>query len=150
MSAADFQAKENQAGEAAAMSKGIYVSVRMTNPVDSIERPWHTDGEMYSPDNPGDINSVYCTTLLGNPTKVSKAAPANGDRRYSQFADATTGSMLDMAPLQAVAVGDVIRFSFGQPDSLWHASGKYDRERVFILVVYGSKNELENYGRWRS
>lgn len=32
---------------------------------------WHLEGDIYTPDNPGDVNSVYCTTLIELPHSYS-------------------------------------------------------------------------------
>lgn len=52
--------------------------------------------------------------------------------------------------LEHVNTGNVIRCSWGQPDSVIHASGAVDGEqdRIVVILIFGSKNEIgeSDYG----
>jgi hypothetical protein len=142
ISTADYLVKGNEAGETAAMSKSIYVLLRI-NKLGHLALLWHTDGQLYCPEKSGDVNSFYCTTLLGNPTKVNRV-PANGKGTATYYPDAATRHILDTGPLQTVELGDIIRFTFAQPDSPLHAAGNTDKDRIFLLIAYGSSNEIRS------
>jgi hypothetical protein len=144
-SVADYLTSRGETNENIAISKGAWVNIRMTKAVNPgyFMPAWHTDGN-FLPTK--DANSIYCTTLLGNPTRIlhSNSMVANEIERggNGRNIDPATQAVLDTQPVEFIALGDIIRFSYGQHDSRIHSGGKNDKERVLILAAFGTAEEL--------
>jgi hypothetical protein len=145
ISVADHLSSRGETNASVAISKGSYVKIRITKAVNpgSFMPPWHTDGN-FLPTK--DVNSIYSTTLLGNPTRIlhdgSVVASEIGKGSKARYLDPAKQAILDTHPVEFIALGDVIRFTYGQPDSCLHSGGKNDKERIFILAAFGTAEEI--------
>jgi hypothetical protein len=102
---------------------------------------------MYTSSN-NEINSVYCMTLLGHSTRILPETQLVKDLRIKEKLRSgnSVGSedceVLDEQALFPAKCGDILRFTWGQPDSPLHAGGGNDRDRIIVLAVYGSREEI--------
>lgn len=102
---------------------------------------------MFNCDVEGDINSKYAITLLGNPTRVlaesdlvrEVVADKGHDKSREEYA-----KRLALETILDIKKGEVIRFSWGQPDSPGHSEPDINSDRVFMSVLYGSEREIRN------
>ncbi|KUJ11914.1 uncharacterized protein LY89DRAFT_593912, partial [Mollisia scopiformis] len=141
-------------------------TIRMTKPTDEYtETPrWHRDGRMYTTDRPGEVNSKYATTLLGNPTRIMTESPLvkkvldeeESIRMPSYEQDGAAywaaakeqevrvAKRLAGQPLVGLPGGSIIKFSWDQVDSPVHSEPDMSTDRVFVSVLYGSEKEMRN------
>jgi hypothetical protein len=130
------------------MSLGTWFTIRMTTPcLEYGDMPrWHRDALMFHCDVPGDVNSKYAVTLLGNPTKVLAESELVRDvvtgrhsERREEYAE-----RLPLELCHDIERGDIIRFSWGQVDSPVHSEPDMSCDRVFVSILYGSEREIRN------
>ncbi|EGY19951.1 uncharacterized protein VDAG_01967 [Verticillium dahliae VdLs.17] len=147
-----------------------WLCIRMTlpTPVWTIPR-WHMDGRMLdcSCPSPQLPHSKYAFTILGPSTRAMSTNPAV---HATLMTPLSTGQCADpnepnaelaaiLAKHQEVTVepGQIIRFSWGQPDSPVHSEPDSSSSmRVFISILLGREAELrdmcdfrgQEYGVW--
>lgn len=123
---------------------------------------WHLDTNLYPPTDLTDVNSIYAATFVGKPTyfiRSLRTLPPSLQPTVQTFRDnhqdpedPENVKMLNQALrkahlqpenyLEKVEVGDIIRFSWGQDDSVLHASGNRDLGRIIVLMLFGSRVEI--------
>ncbi|KAH7130899.1 hypothetical protein EDB81DRAFT_807663 [Dactylonectria macrodidyma] len=147
-----------------------WLCIRMTLPTDSWVVPrWHTDGRMFdcACSEPKLPHSKYAFTILGPSTRVMATNPAvnavletlseTGEPWDQNGPDPGLAKKLAEYPEDAVELGQIIRFSWGQHDSPVHSEpDSTGLHRVFVSLLFGSEEEIrsmceirdENYGSW--
>jgi hypothetical protein len=121
---------------------------------------WHRDGPLHplKVDTFPFTRSKYAVTLLGQPTRflvntqhvievTSKAY--DNDLRYDDMASLFTNEGFDTAELEKVELGQIVRFTWGQPDSIVHAEPVITEDRVFLSVIFGNDGEIRGLADWR-
>jgi hypothetical protein len=121
---------------------------------------WHRDGPLHpiKVDTFPFARSKYAVTLLGQPTRflvnsphiVKVASKAyDDDLRYDEMASLFSTNGFDNAALEKVDTGQVVRFSWGQPDGIVHAEPIITEDRVFLSIIYGNDEEIRGLAYWR-
>lgn len=135
-----------------------WLCIRMTLPTDSWVVPrWHTDGRMFdcTCSEPKIPHSKYAFTILGPSTRVMATNPAvsavletlseTGQPWNQNDPDPKLAEKLAEYPEAAVKLGQVIRFSWGQPDSPVHSEpDSTSLHRIFVSLLFGSEDEIRN------
>jgi hypothetical protein len=127
---------------------GVFLSLRLENGNAFSTMKWHTERRMYVSSN-DEVNSVYCMTILGNPTRIVPETQVVKDLRDKEHLRSGNSirsevcEILDEQPLLPAKCGDILRFTWGQPDSPLHAGGKNDTDRIIVLAVYGTPEEIK-------
>ncbi|KAH6656323.1 hypothetical protein BKA67DRAFT_551611 [Truncatella angustata] len=146
-----------------------WLDIRMTLPIPSRVVPrWHTDGRMFDCKCPTKIpHSKYAFTIMGPSTRIIAPNPAATEilekgsptgRRWDQNQpDPELAETLARYEEVAIRLGQIIRFSWNQPDSPIHSEPDSSGLcRVFVSVLFGSEEELrdmcdfrgEKYNYW--
>jgi len=119
---------------------GVFISLRLGKSEKFFKTiDWHLDRRLYAAKDE-QINSIYCMAVLGNGTRVlpesnvANCVRFKGVLHLGEFLKTDVRQLLNKQPLLPVKCGDIIRFTWGEPDSPLHAGGKPDRDRVLLLA----------------
>jgi hypothetical protein len=147
-----------------------WFTIRITQPSESFKIPrWHQDGRMFVCDVGQEllVRSKYALTLLGpatlmlQPSENTFRMNETGEARFLQWRENAErqpeddevdqayddlrewlAGEFEEAPRIDVGEGEIVRFSWGQPDSPLHSEPDLISDRVFMTVLFGSESEL--------
>lgn len=146
-------------------TQACWLTIRVWHPTDEFVVPrWHRDGRMFDCSCQGSKlasgrslpHSKYAVTLLGPGTLLlapfqrhvdDTLATCKWGRDEERKPLADSFAKCELVPVQT---GQVIRFSWGEEDSPVHSEpDSSGSDRVFVSVLYGSKEELEDMCKFR-
>jgi hypothetical protein len=134
-----------------ARTHSCWLTIRMTIPTaDYVEPRWHRDGCMFecSCPEPKFPHSKYAVSLSGPSTRILTPGDYVDSvmTRKSQPTNETRSELavrLLACPELRVESGQVIRFSWGQPDSPVHSEPESSNShRIFTSLLFGSEDEI--------
>jgi hypothetical protein len=142
------------------LAEACWLSIRMWHPTSEYIQPrWHRDGQMFTckclhPQRP---HSKYAFCLLGPPTRVlcpSKDldnAFESVHQPWKYQARCILADRLQTFRPVTLHPSQIIRFSWGQPDSPIHSEPDcLKTDRIFVSVMFGQEAEIQEMCQIRS